>query len=119
MVLFIQVKGIPQNTECSNLNATIKIDFSAKEVVILTSMSPEATFETLKLTDLIFSKSTFEVQTPESARGNTKRTIVFLDLSIEKKDHSSMPNAYNRLAEEDGSINDYFICSKNHAWLSH
>lgn len=108
--------GFPPRTECSNLNATIKIDLSEQSVSILTTKYPEATYENLDLSELNLSEGLVQ-EMPEQQRGKTKRTVSFKEISLSKKDGSGMPDAYNRLAETNGSLVDYFICSTSLAWM--
>lgn len=102
--------GFPPRTECSNLNATIKINVSEQSVSILTTMYPEATYENFDLSELNLSESLVQ-KMPEQQRDKTKRTVSFKEISLSKKDGSEMPDAYNRLAETSGSLIDYFVCS--------
>jgi hypothetical protein len=95
--------GFPPLVKCSNLGATIEIAEGHLKVLVTKDLEVES--------ELI-------QKMPEQRRGTTSRAISFKEISFVKRDGTPMPHAYNRLAEEDGSLNDYFICSFSQSWLA-
>lgn len=51
-------------------------------------------------------------------RGCTTRNVYSVKMTFTRKDGNQMPHAYNRLANEDGSLSDYFLCARSTAWMA-
>lgn len=102
--------------ECSNFENTIYIDFYKKSVSVLVGIMPQLTHEKISFDDLELSETLIQ-KMPTQTRGQTSRTISFKEIKFKKRDGSEMPHAYNRLAEHDGTLNDYFVCSTWSVWL--
>lgn len=105
--------GFPPSTSCSNEGGTIKI--SQGTVSVLVNKYPTEQYETLASNELNVAEQVIQ-QMPSEKFGCTSRSVVFKQIALTKKDGSQMPDAYNRLVQ-NGSLNDYFICSTSHAWM--
>lgn len=103
--------GFPPLRSCSNQGATIR--YSLGQVSILLTDYPKPKYETLSLDELNVDEKEIQAM-PEERYGCASRKIVFKMISFTKKDGSKMPDAYNRLVQ-NGSLNDYFICSTDFA----
>jgi hypothetical protein len=108
--------GFPPTTTCTNLGATIEINFNDRAVAILTTRYPSDQIVTLSFDDLIVSETTL-LQLPEERRGCTSRSVEFKKITLMRKDSARMPDAYNRLAEGQ-RLTDDFICATKSAWIA-
>ncbi len=106
--------GFPPRTTCSNEGGTISM--ADGKVSILVSRHPKDQLEEFKLTDLEIVQDPISAM-PAEKYGCTSRTVGFLKITLKQKSGSAMPDAYNRLAQRDGSLSDYFICAQRQAWM--
>jgi hypothetical protein len=105
-----QASSMP-TISCSNNGGTIDISvYPQNGVVILKDNYPSK--ETIKLSDeeIEITEQVIQEMPTEQAKCSS-RSVVFKQITIAKKDGSSMPDAYNRRAQNNGSLSDYFICT--------
>lgn len=101
---------------CSNRDGVIKTSTFSSTITILETTYPEARYAKIAAQDV--NESSEVIQTmPTENRGCSSRTVTIVKLKFTKKDGTPMPNAYNKLANEDGSLEDYFICSTDISWM--
>lgn len=101
---------------CSNLDATIQINFTERKVTILEYSNPRKTYAKFTI-DEIEIKETLVREMPSERRGNTSRDLRFSKIRLRMMDDSPVPSAYNRNSDDDGTLTDYFICATDRSWL--
>jgi hypothetical protein len=101
---------------CSNLDATIQINFTERKITILEYPKPRKTYAKFTI-DEIETKETLIREMPSERRGNTSRELRFVKIRLRMMDDSPVPNAYNRNTDDDGTLTDYFICATDRSWM--
>lgn len=100
-------------TSCSNVGAYISIidnpNSYERTVTILTTKFPTTEYKTFDFKKLKLTETLLQT-TPTKTKGTSSTTVTFKEITLEKADGSRMPDAYNKNAEDDGALVDYFIC---------
>lgn len=97
--------------ECTNAGNSIEIHHVPDRKVLIanTDFNGTLNFTRYEYDDLYIDQHVLQ-KLPSEKLGSSTRSVSLVEIILSRRDGGRMINTYNRLAEPDGSLRDYFLC---------